>query len=56
MVPGFSSTLFRDARLLVRGADERLKPNNDRLREFTETSIPLIERDLICAGSGLSRI
>jgi hypothetical protein len=43
---GFSSTLFRDARLLVRGADERLKPNNDRLREFTEASIPLIERDL----------
>jgi hypothetical protein len=43
---GFSSSLFRDARVLVRGADERLKPNNDRLREFTEASIPKIERDL----------
>ena len=43
---GFSSSLFRDARLLVRGADERLKPNNERLREFTEASIPTIEREL----------
>ncbi|MGO9931592.1 MAG: S46 family peptidase [Steroidobacteraceae bacterium] len=43
---GFGSALFRDARVLVRGADERLKPNNDRLREFTEASIPMIERDL----------
>ncbi len=33
---GFSSSLFRDARLLLRAADERLKPNNDRLREFTD--------------------
>jgi Peptidase S46 len=43
---GFSSSLFRDARLLVRGADERLKPNNERLREFTEASIPTMEREL----------
>ena len=43
---GFNSALFRDARLLVRGADERMKPNTDRLREFTEASLPLIERDL----------
>ncbi len=43
---GFNSALFRDARLLVRGADERAKPNNERLREFTEASLPLIERDL----------
>ena len=43
---GFSSTLFRDARLLVRGADERTKPNQNRLREFTDSSLPLIEREL----------
>jgi len=43
---GFSSALFRDARLLVRGADERRKANNERLREFTEASVPSIERDL----------
>jgi hypothetical protein len=44
---GFSSALFRDARLLVRGSDERLKPNKDRLREFTETELPLLQRDLL---------
>jgi hypothetical protein len=43
---GFNSGLFRDARLLVRGADERTKRNIDRLREFTEASLPLIEREL----------
>lgn len=43
---GFGSALFRDARLLVRGADERLKPNKDRLREFTDSALPLLQRDL----------
>jgi Peptidase S46 len=43
---GFTSALFRTARTLVRGADERLKPNAERLREFTEASLPAIERDL----------
>jgi Peptidase S46 len=43
---GFGSALFRDARLLVRGGDERLKPNKDRLREFTEAALPLLQRDL----------
>jgi hypothetical protein len=43
---GFSSALFRHARLLVRGADERLKPNKERLREFTDSSLPLLQRDL----------
>ncbi len=43
---GFNSGLFRDARLLVRGADERTKRNVDRLREFTEAALPLIQREL----------
>ncbi len=43
---GFNSGLFRDARLLVRGADERTKRNTDRLREFTEASLPLMQREL----------
>jgi hypothetical protein len=43
---GFNSALFRDARLLLRGADERTKRNVDRLREFTEASLPLIQREL----------
>jgi hypothetical protein len=43
---GFSSALFRDARILVRAADERLKPNKDRLREFSDTELPRVQRDL----------
>ena len=51
---GFGSALFRDARILLRAADERLKPNKDRLREFTDAELPRIQRDLYRAGSGLS--
>jgi hypothetical protein len=43
---GFNSGLFRDARMLLRGADERTKPNTERLREFTDASLPLIQREL----------
>jgi hypothetical protein len=43
---GFNSSLFRDARLLLRGADERAKRNTDRLREFTDASLPAIQREL----------
>ncbi len=43
---GFNSGLFHDARLLVRGADERTKRNTDRLREFTDASLPFIQREL----------
>ncbi len=42
----FNSGLFHDARVLVRGADERTKNNTERLREFTEASLPVIQRDL----------
>ncbi|GAC1670045.1 MAG: S46 family peptidase [Steroidobacteraceae bacterium] len=43
---GFNSGLFRDARWLVRGAEERAKRNTDRLREFTDASLPVIQREL----------
>jgi hypothetical protein len=43
---GFNSGLFRDARMLLRGAQERTKRNTDRLREFTDASLPLIQREL----------
>jgi hypothetical protein len=43
---GFSSALFRNARLLLRAADERLKPNRDRLREFTDAELPRMQHDL----------
>jgi hypothetical protein len=42
----FGSALFHDARLLVRGADERAKPNVARLREFTDASLPEIQREV----------
>jgi hypothetical protein len=43
---GFNSGLFRDARQLLRVADERTKPNTARLREFTEASLPLMQREM----------
>jgi peptidase S46-like protein len=43
---GFNTILFRYARLLLRGADERTKPNTERLREFTDTNLPRIEQQL----------
>jgi hypothetical protein len=43
---GFSSALFRNSRLLLRAADERMKPNKDRLREFTDAELPSIQHDL----------
>ncbi len=46
---GFNSSLFRDARLLVRAADERRKANTDRLREFTDSSLPALQRELFAS-------
>jgi len=43
---GFNTVLFRYARALVRGADERMKPNTERLREFSDTDLPRIEQQL----------
>jgi hypothetical protein len=37
---GFNSDLFFYARQLVRAADERAKPNAERLREYTEAALP----------------
>jgi hypothetical protein len=43
---GFNSRLFRYARTLVRGAAERAKPNDERLREYRDTALPRIEQQL----------
>jgi hypothetical protein len=43
---GFNSRYFRLARTLVRGAAEREKPNTERLREFTDASLPRIRQQL----------
>jgi Peptidase S46 len=39
---GFNSTLFGYARQIVRGAVERSKPNELRLREYAESNLPKI--------------
>jgi hypothetical protein len=44
---GFSSELFEIAQRLVRAADERLKPNPERLREYTEGQLPALRQGLL---------
>jgi hypothetical protein len=43
---GFDSRLFTYARILVRAANERIKPNEERLREYTDSALPRIEQTL----------
>src|SRR5437870_4704269 len=42
----FYSTLFKYARLLVRAADERAKPNNERFQEFRDSNRESLELEL----------
>jgi hypothetical protein len=44
---GFGGELFRFARLLVRGAAERSKPNAERLREYADSSLPKIAAEVV---------
>jgi hypothetical protein len=44
---GFDSALFGYARTLVRGAAERPKANEQRLREFADTALPRVEQQLL---------
>ena len=43
---GFGSQLFADARLLVRGADERNKPDAVRLPNFRDANLPALQQAL----------
>ena len=43
---GFQGRLITWARALVRGAEERSKPNAERFREFTDAALPRIEQQL----------
>jgi hypothetical protein len=43
---GFSGQLAAYARILVRAAEERPKPNGERLREFRDSALPSLEQDL----------
>jgi len=44
---GFNSAAFRYARTLVRAAAERPKENTARLREYTDTALPRLERQTL---------
>lgn len=43
---GFSGELAAYARILVRAAEERPKPNGERLREYRDSALPSLEQDL----------
>ena len=43
---GFRGDLADIARILVRAAEERPKPNGDRLREYRDSALPSLEQDL----------
>ena len=43
---GFQGRLVSYARALVRGAEERPKPNNERFREYTDAALPRLEQQL----------
>ncbi|MEO6081467.1 MAG: S46 family peptidase [Steroidobacteraceae bacterium] len=43
---GFNSSLYRYARTLVRGAAERAKPSEERLREYAEPALPQLVQQL----------
>jgi hypothetical protein len=43
---GFSSHLAQIARTLVRAAEEKPKPNSDRMREFRDSALPSLEQQL----------
>ena len=44
---GFGSDLFGYARALVRAAEEKAKPNSERLPEYTDSRLPLLEKRLL---------
>ncbi len=44
---GVGSRLFQYARTLVRAAEERAKPNGERLREYTDSQLPLVEKRVL---------
>ena len=44
--PATGSDLYGYARALVRSAAERRKPNSERLPEYTDSSLPLVEKEV----------
>jgi hypothetical protein len=46
---GFNSTLFGIARTILRGVEEKKKPNGERLREFRDSNLESLEFELFSA-------
>ena len=44
---GIFSSLFSYGRILVRAAEEKQKPNADRLREYGDSRLPLVEKRVL---------
>jgi hypothetical protein len=44
---GFRSELFAYARAIVRAAEERAKPNAERLTGYTDSQLPLLEKQVL---------
>jgi hypothetical protein len=44
---GVFSGLFGDARAIVRAAQEKAKPNSERLPEYTDSRLPLLEKRVL---------
>jgi len=47
---GFNSDLVFNARDLVRVAEEKTKPNGDRLREYRDSALPSLEQELFSSA------
>jgi len=47
---GFSSDLAFHARTLVRAAEEKSKPNGNRLREYRDSGLPSLEQELFSSA------
>lgn len=47
---GFSSELAQYARILVRVAEEKPKPNGERLREYRDSNLPSLEQQLFSSA------
>jgi hypothetical protein len=46
LMGGFRGDLARYARLIVRSADQRQKPNNQRFRQYTDSQLPTLQTQL----------
>jgi hypothetical protein len=44
---GFESGLFDQARAILRYAEETKKPNGERLREYSESQLPVVKNDVV---------